>query len=72
MKKSSQKVGYFDRNSTVPEGFLTAAKHPKLKNHVAYRATVYRTGECITQIIFTTSCFYVQSVKNVRLFNSQY
>ena len=25
--------------------FLTAAKQPKMKNHVAYRATLYRTGD---------------------------
>ena len=48
MKKPPQKVAYLSRNSVVSEIFLFQPNSPNgrfMFQNVAYRATVYRTGE---------------------------
>ena len=48
MKKPPQKVAYLSRNSVITEIFfycLTAQMAEFMFQNLAYRATVYRTGE---------------------------
>ena len=44
MKKPPKKVAYLSENSVVSEIFILLPNSPNGSKHVAYRATVYRTG----------------------------